>query len=99
MNDATIQTLVATALRSPNGAAKQALRTLADGCGLIARVQRIVGESGDPEGFDAPGWTCTWLMQSNPALGGQRPIAYLATRDGRDRIANLLAMAQSGAYG
>ena len=99
MNEATIQTLVAVALAAQDGSGKQALRTLADNFGLIALVQRKVGESGDPQGFDAPGWTCTWLMQSNPALGGQRPVGYLATRDGRDRVANLLAMAQSGAYG
>ncbi|CAB3741327.1 hypothetical protein LMG24238_06747 [Paraburkholderia sediminicola] len=99
MNDATIQTLVAVALTAQDGSGEQALRALADGCGLVAQVQTMVDESGNPAGFDASGWTCTWLMQSNPALGGQRPVGYLTTQDGRDRIANLLATAQSGAYG
>ncbi|MFM0114962.1 antitoxin Xre/MbcA/ParS toxin-binding domain-containing protein [Paraburkholderia nemoris] len=99
MNDATIQTLVAVALKAQDSSGEQALRTLADACGLLVQVQTMVDDSGNPAGFDASGWTCAWLMQSNPALGGQCPVAYLATRDGRDRIANLLAMAQSGAYG
>lgn len=99
MNDATIQTLVAVALTAQDSSGEQALRALADGCGLVTQVQTMVDESGNTAGFDASGWTCTWLMQSNPALGGQRPVGYLTTRDGRNRIANLLAMAQSGAYG
>jgi uncharacterized protein (DUF2384 family) len=99
MNEVTIRTLVATALTAQDLSSKQALRALADGCGLVARVQTMVDESGNPAGFDASGWTCTWLMQPNPALGGRRPVEYLATRGGRDRIANLLGMAQSGAYG
>ncbi|CAE6788587.1 DUF2384 domain-containing protein [Paraburkholderia aspalathi] len=99
MDDATIRTLVAVAFTAQVSSSKQALRALADGCGLVVQVQTMVDDSGNPAGFDASGWTCTWLIQSNPALGGQRPVAYLATRDGRDRIANLLAMAQSGAYG
>ncbi|MFP3564514.1 MbcA/ParS/Xre antitoxin family protein [Paraburkholderia sp. SIMBA_030] len=97
-----IRALVAAALTSPHaqdGAGGHALRALADGCGLVAQVQTMVGQSGNPQGFDAAGWTCAWLMQPNPALGGQRPVGCMTTADGRARVSTLLAMAQSGAYG
>jgi hypothetical protein len=99
LNDATIRTLVAVALAAQDGPSQHALRALADGCGLVAQVLVMVQESGNPQGFDAAGWTCAWLAQPNPALGGQRPVECMATGDGRARVSNLLAMAQSGAFG
>jgi hypothetical protein len=99
LNDATIRTLVTLALAAQDGPSQHALRALADGCGLVTQVQTMVEESGDPEGFDAAGWTCAWLVEPNPALGGQLPAECMATGEGRARVSNLLAMAQSGAYG
>ena len=38
---------------------------------LVGQVQKIVAESGQPDGFDAARWTADWLAESNPALGGR----------------------------
>lgn len=46
---------------------------------LAALVQRLVDESGDPVGFDARAWTVAWLHEPMPALGGARPLDYIAT--------------------
>jgi hypothetical protein len=60
MDDATIRTLVAVALTAQDSSGEQALRALADGCGFVVQVQTMVEDSGNPAGFDALGWTCTW---------------------------------------
>jgi uncharacterized protein (DUF2384 family) len=102
MNDLTIRRLVEAVLASQdalNDPRQHALRALAEGCGLVLQVQTIVEQSGIPQGFDAAEWTCAWLAQPNPALGSERPVVCLATKDGRARVSALLAMAQSGAYG
>jgi putative toxin-antitoxin system antitoxin component (TIGR02293 family) len=65
---------------------------------LIGQVQSMVAESGDPDGFDAAHWVSGWLNTPLPALGGQRPASYMDTVEGQKLVANLLAMAQSGAY-
>jgi hypothetical protein len=65
---------------------------------LVRQVEKIVAESGNPEGFDAGQWLAAWMERSVPALGGKRPVEYMATADGRALISQLLAMTQSGAY-
>lgn len=65
---------------------------------LIAQVRRIVEESGDPTGFDAARWVADWLQTPAPALGGQPPIAYMDTAEGRAVVSHLVAQMQSGAY-
>ncbi|MFL9999237.1 MbcA/ParS/Xre antitoxin family protein [Paraburkholderia sediminicola] len=75
-----------------------ALRAVALACGLVTQVQTMVEQSGNPDGFDAARWVSEWLAKPNPALGGERPVSYLATPDGRACISNLLARSQSGAY-
>jgi putative toxin-antitoxin system antitoxin component (TIGR02293 family) len=65
---------------------------------LVGQVQRIVEESGEPEGFDAARWTAAWLAQPNDALGGQSPGAFMDTADGRALVAGLVSQMQSGAY-
>ena len=64
---------------------------------LIAMVQTMVEESGDPTGFDAARWVSEWLTEPLPALGGETPASYLDTFEGQKLVANLLAMIQSGA--
>lgn len=65
---------------------------------LIGQVHKIVGESGDSQGFDAARWTADWLAEPNPALGGQAPGELMDTADGRALVAALVAKMQSGAY-
>jgi putative toxin-antitoxin system antitoxin component (TIGR02293 family) len=65
---------------------------------LIGQVQAMVEESGVAEGFDAAKWVSRWLSEPLPALGGQKPADYMDTIEGQKLVANLLAMAQSGAY-
>ena len=65
---------------------------------LVAEIERIVAESGEPEGFDAGHWLGTWLETKNAALGGRTPGSLLDAADGRDIVATLIARMQSGAY-
>ena len=65
---------------------------------LIALVQTMVEESGDPTGFDAARWVAKWLTEPLPALGGETPASYLDTFEGQKLVAELLTMIQSGAY-
>lgn len=66
---------------------------------LVALVERIVQESGDPVGFDAGLWTSTWIGEPNAALGGRKPEEFLDSEQGRASIAGLVMQMQSGAYG
>jgi|AACY02.3.fsa_nt_gi Protein of unknown function (DUF2384). len=65
---------------------------------LTARVERMVLESGDPDGFDAAAWVGQWIVQQNPALDSRCPVELFDNADGRARVARLLAMMQSGAF-
>lgn len=65
---------------------------------LIAQVQRMVRESGNPEGFDAAAWVSRWLDTPVPALGGQRPIDLLDTTEGQAKVVTVIAQMQTGAY-
>lgn len=58
----------------------------------------MVRESGAPDGFNASDWFAGWVTSPLPALGGERPIEYLDTWDGRVVISRLLTKMQSGAY-
>jgi len=65
---------------------------------LVGEVQKVVSESGNPEGFDAARWTADWLEEPNEALGGRPPGEFMDTADGRDLVSGLVAKMQSGAY-
>lgn len=65
---------------------------------LVELVERIVDESGDPEGFNAAAWLGQWLEQPQSALAGQRPGDFLDTYVGIEFVRNLLLRAQTGAY-
>jgi putative toxin-antitoxin system antitoxin component (TIGR02293 family) len=65
---------------------------------LLGQVEVIVSESGNPEGFNAAKWLASWLEKPSPALGGEKPSAYLDTVSGQEMIADLLAKIQTGAY-
>ena len=65
---------------------------------LIGQVDRMVKESGNPEGFDAAKWVAAWLERPHPALGGRRPAQLMDTGEGRGIVSDLIARMQSGAY-
>lgn len=65
---------------------------------LVGQVQKIVSESGSPDGFDAARWTADWLEEPNHALGGRTPGEFMDTSDGRALVSGLVAQMQSGAY-
>ncbi len=65
---------------------------------LTHQVTRMIVESGDPNGFDAAAWVRRWINKPNPALGNRCPYEFFDDDDGRARIVQLLAMAQSGAF-
>lgn len=65
---------------------------------LAVQVQRMVEESGNPDGFDVRPWLLNWLHSPTQALGGRCPADYLHTPEGVDLIARFLASAQTGAY-
>ena len=65
---------------------------------LARRVQIIVEESGNPEGFDALRWTEAFLARPMPALGGKTPNEFMETEEGQALIENLLSRMQSGGY-
>lgn len=65
---------------------------------LAAQVQRMVEESGNPDGFDVQSWLSDWLYSPLSALGGGCPADYLHAPGGLDLISRMLASTQSGAY-
>ena len=65
---------------------------------LVGQVQRMVEESGQPEGFDAAAWVARWLERPVPALGGMKPAELMDTAEGQGIVSNLLSRTQSGAY-
>lgn len=65
---------------------------------LIVKVQTMVEQSGNPDGFDAARWVAEWLSKPLPALGGATPASYMDTFEGQKLVGELLSMSQSGAY-
>ena len=65
---------------------------------LVRLVEKMVCESGNPEGFDARVWLKHWMASPILALQGATPASYMKTEDGRKLVAQLLTMMQSGAY-
>ncbi|ARK45904.1 hypothetical protein BOC35_05810 [Burkholderia pseudomallei] len=65
---------------------------------LVNLVQKMVNESGDPEGFDTRKWLCTWLHEEVPSLGWTKPVTYLDTADGEELVALTLLSMQTSAY-
>jgi|688.fasta_scaffold453320_2 putative toxin-antitoxin system antitoxin component (TIGR02293 family) len=65
---------------------------------LLGQVESIVSESGNPDGFNAAKWLANWIEKPSPALGGEKPSAYLDTVSGQEMIADLLSKIQTGAY-
>lgn len=65
---------------------------------VVATVQRIVEESGDPSGFDATKWVHAWVQEPLGPLGGARPLDLLQTDEGLAKVVRLLRQIQAGVY-
>jgi len=65
---------------------------------LIATVQSLVEQSGNPIGFNASHWVSDWLTKPLPALAGVAPASYMDTFEGQQLVKELITMSQSGAY-
>jgi putative toxin-antitoxin system antitoxin component (TIGR02293 family) len=65
---------------------------------LIGQVQKMIDESGDPDGFSAAEWVARWLDRPLPAIGGQKPAELMDTSEGQALISNILACMQAGTY-
>lgn len=65
---------------------------------LVGQVEVMVGESGNPDQFDAAAWTARWLTEPVAALGGMRPMDLMDTMEGQSMVSDTLARMQSGAY-
>jgi uncharacterized protein (DUF2384 family) len=65
---------------------------------LVAQVQTMVEQSGNPNGFDTATWVARWLDRPLPALGGQKPGDLMDTPDGRTLVGTIVGRMQSGAY-
>jgi hypothetical protein len=66
--------------------------------GLVDLVERIVQESGRPEGFDPVGWLMEWAREPNAGLAGATPLSYLEKPGGSEVIVGMLKRMQSGAF-
>jgi putative toxin-antitoxin system antitoxin component (TIGR02293 family) len=65
---------------------------------MVDQVQRIVEESGNPEGFDAARWLADWISEPVPALGGTRPLDWMDTMAGQTQVRQIIGRMQTGAY-
>lgn len=65
---------------------------------LTALVERMVGESGEPAGFDARTWLDHWLREAVPALGDRTPLNVLNEPGGLEVVRCLLLRSQSDAF-
>jgi hypothetical protein len=65
---------------------------------IVAQVDRMVAEFGNPDGFDSRQWVNQWLDCHVPVLGG-KPRSFLGTEEGRTLVKNVLDLSWSGAYG
>ncbi|RQS18907.1 DUF2384 domain-containing protein [Burkholderia sp. Bp8992] len=65
---------------------------------LVNLVRKMGDESGEPAGFDAKKWLCTWLHEEVPSLGWKKPATYLDTVEGEELEARTLLSMQTGAY-
>lgn len=65
---------------------------------LVRRVQAMIGEAGDPRGFDAAKWVDEWINIPVPALGGKTPASLMHTVEGQELVSTLLMQGQYGVY-
>lgn len=65
---------------------------------LTRLVEDMLARSGTGEAFDARCWVRTWLKHPLPALGFTPPANIAGTALGRQRIRQILACIESGAY-
>lgn len=65
---------------------------------LIATVDQIVAQSGNPTNFDAASWIDRWVTELLPALG-VTPRDYILAGNECELLVKLLLQAQSSSFG
>ena len=68
---------------------------------LIGQVARMLQDSGVDESLAVPQaarWLGAWLAAPNNALGGETPLSYLDTGEGRNLVSRLLGAMEAGTY-
>ena len=68
---------------------------------LIGQVSRMLQDSGVPESkavSQGATWLGAWMAAPNNALGGERPLAYLDTAEGRGLVSRVLGAMEAGTY-
>jgi hypothetical protein len=65
---------------------------------LVAQVQQMVVESGDPNGFHAEAWVTQWLETPLPALVGEKPSSLMGSIDGQEKVLALVSRMPAGGY-
>lgn len=67
---------------------------------LLDAAHRMVKRSTALEArtLDVPLWLGTWVRRPQPALGGQRPLDQLTTREGVAATERILGSIESGSY-
>ena len=65
---------------------------------LVAKLELIVEQSGNPTGFDARTWLNRWLHTPLPAFANRLPIDFIDTPDGVVQISAAISRMQSGAF-
>lgn len=64
---------------------------------LDAQAEQFVDRNTHPD-FDAKKWVRGWIRTPQPALGGQRPIDYMSTEDGRQLVSDMFERMSAGVY-
>jgi putative toxin-antitoxin system antitoxin component (TIGR02293 family) len=66
---------------------------------LVARLQRLLEESGDPKliaDFDLEGWVSEWIRNPLPELNGKTPAEMLRNPEGQRAVEELLDRMRGG---
>lgn len=68
---------------------------------IIAKVRRILEESGNPTAMsasDVERWVDVWMQTHQPALQGKTPTEVMQLLDGWDRVESLLEQLRDGGF-
>jgi len=81
---------------------KPSLRRPASTARVLAKVRRMLDESGDAARaarFDVERWVEVWMRTRQPALSGRTPAEMIQLHDGWDQVEALLDQMRDGGFG